>query len=114
MARILFIGNGFGPFALVLAAGGQGIQMLRHVSQFGESPCKKEVSGKRRKTSFEFKTGFADGYLTDADTWLEALESRNILTHTYEEKAAEQAVKLIRESYYPMVQRLHDGLRKRL
>ena len=60
------------------------------------------------------KVGFANGFLTDANTWLEALESRNRLTHTYEEKTAEQAVKLIRESYYPMIRRLYDELKKRL
>lgn len=60
------------------------------------------------------KVGFANGYIIDADIWLEALESRNVLTHTYDEKAAEQAVKLIRETYYPVVRRLHDELKKRL
>ena len=30
------------------------------------------------------KVGFANGYIIDADIWLEALESRNVLTHTYD------------------------------
>jgi nucleotidyltransferase substrate binding protein (TIGR01987 family) len=41
--------------------------------------------------------------LTDVDEWLEALESRNLFSHTYEHDIAQQAIALIKDKLEPML-----------
>ena len=43
------------------------------------------------------------GLLSDHAVWLEALESRNIFSHTYDNEIAEQAIELIKEKFAPML-----------
>jgi nucleotidyltransferase substrate binding protein (TIGR01987 family) len=58
------------------------------------------------RRSFEVK------YLTEADAeaFLDALKKRNLLSHTYEEEIAEKALELIRETYFPVLQRAYSTL----
>lgn len=49
------------------------------------------------------KQAFASDLIEDVDTWLSALEIRNLFIHTYQEEIALQALALIKESYYPML-----------
>lgn len=55
------------------------------------------------------------GYLNedDAEISLEALDKRNILSHTYNDEIAKEAIKLIKGKYAPMLCRLRDTLLKR-
>jgi len=46
----------------------------------------------------------------DAETFLDALKKRNLLSHTYEEKVAQEAQKLIRETYFPVLLRVYNTL----
>lgn len=59
-----------------------------------------------------FRTAFTAGYLTETETAtaLDALDKRNLLSHSYDEATAEEAVQLIRENYAPMLLSLHDRL----
>jgi nucleotidyltransferase substrate binding protein (TIGR01987 family) len=41
--------------------------------------------------------------IEDVDTWLEALESRNLFSHTYDDAMAKQAVDLIKDTFAPML-----------
>jgi len=59
------------------------------------------------------RQAFALGILPDVDQWLKALESRNRLTHTYDQKTASEAQEIIKTVYWPMLTRLMDALRKR-
>ena len=58
------------------------------------------------------RRAFEAGYLSEEDieTALDALDKRNLLSHTYDEETAEEAVALIREQYAPMLIRLRDKL----
>ncbi|MBE0645487.1 MAG: nucleotidyltransferase substrate binding protein [Bacteroidetes bacterium] len=58
------------------------------------------------------RTAFTAGYLTEAEaaTALDALDKRNLLSHSYDETAAEEAVLLIRGQYAPMLLALHARL----
>ena len=47
------------------------------------------------------KEAFHYQIISDGDRWMEMLEKRNQMAHTYDEAAAELALKLIRESYAP-------------
>ena len=55
------------------------------------------------------KKAFEMGLLADVDSWLEALESRNVFTHTYNNDIAKQAVVLIKDKLEPM---LHASVSK--
>jgi len=46
----------------------------------------------------------------DSEVFLDAISKRNLLTHTYEEKTAREAESLIRNQYYPLLQRVCDTL----
>lgn len=50
---------------------------------------------------------------SDCETFLDALDKRNLLSHTYQEEIALQAEALIKEQYHPMLQRLHVTLEKK-
>ncbi len=47
----------------------------------------------------------------DAETFLDALKKRNLLSHTYEEEAAEKALELIKQAYFPVLQRAYRMLK---
>lgn len=61
------------------------------------------------------RKGFEAEYQSeeDAERFLDALNKRNLLSHTYEEETAKEAERLIKESYTPMLRRLHDTLKDR-
>jgi nucleotidyltransferase substrate binding protein (TIGR01987 family) len=49
------------------------------------------------------KKAFEMSLLTDVDQWLEALESRNLFSHTYDSDIAAQATALIKDELEPML-----------
>jgi nucleotidyltransferase substrate binding protein (TIGR01987 family) len=49
------------------------------------------------------KKAFEMELLTDVDGWLDALGSRNLFSHTYEDDIAKQAIALIKEKLEPML-----------
>ena len=56
------------------------------------------------------KEAFRHGLITDGDAWLDMLEKRNLMAHTYDEKRADEAAHLILTSFYPALQQLHITL----
>ena len=58
------------------------------------------------------RKGFEVEYVSedDCEVFLDAISKRNLLTHTYEEKTARQAESLIKNQYYPLLQRICDTL----
>ena len=61
------------------------------------------------------RQAFETEYLNEADTEtaLDALEKRNLLTHTYEESTMLEALELIEGQFQPMLNRLLKTLEKR-
>jgi nucleotidyltransferase substrate binding protein (TIGR01987 family) len=49
------------------------------------------------------KQGFQSGILENGQGWIDALEDRNLITHTYDDSTAEKVISTIRLSYYPML-----------
>lgn len=49
------------------------------------------------------RQAFHAGFINNIDCWLQALESRNLFVHTYDDSIAEEAVSLIRERFFPML-----------
>ena len=46
--------------------------------------------------------------------WLEALEKRNLASHTYDDKILEELEELIIHTYYPILDDLKEILKKKL
>jgi len=54
------------------------------------------------------KQAFATGLIRDGQLWIDMLEERNLMAHTYDDARARQAVRLIQERYLAGLQQLHD------
>ena len=61
------------------------------------------------------RSAFEAGYLTEeeTETLLEALIKRNVLSHAYDEKTAEEAELLIKKLFAPLFRSLYDRLQRR-
>mgnify|MGYP001611221842 CR=1 FL=1 len=61
------------------------------------------------------RQAFEAGYLEekDAETLLDGLDQRNLLTHTYDAKAARQAGDLIKNRYAPALRRVYERLERK-
>jgi nucleotidyltransferase substrate binding protein (TIGR01987 family) len=58
------------------------------------------------------RQSFVLGYISqdDSELFLEALVKRNMLSHTYDEKTALEAERLIKGQYCPLLTRVHQYL----
>ena len=61
------------------------------------------------RSSFELEYISED----DSEVFLDAISKRNLLSHTYEEETALEAENLIKNQYYPLLQRVCDTLEKK-
>jgi nucleotidyltransferase substrate binding protein (TIGR01987 family) len=52
------------------------------------------------------KKGFQYEIISNGEVWMEMLENRNLMTHTYDEEIFESAVKLAVRSFYPEIKQL--------
>jgi nucleotidyltransferase substrate binding protein (TIGR01987 family) len=59
------------------------------------------------------KQAFATGLIDEGQIWIDMLEQRNLMTHTYDQARALQAVELIASHYWPQLQRLQNALEAR-
>lgn len=46
--------------------------------------------------------------ISDGDSWLHALESRNLTSHTYDEETAERVVTEIKNNFFPILKDLQN------
>ena len=56
------------------------------------------------------KQAFQSGLVRDGEAWLEMLESRNTMAHTYDEARFTEAVERVRERFFPAIRDLVDRL----
>ncbi|PTN09573.1 nucleotidyltransferase substrate binding protein [Mangrovibacterium marinum] len=47
---------------------------------------------------------FQDGYISNGKGWMRMHQSRNLASHTYDEKTAAEIIKGIRSEYFPLLQ----------
>jgi len=52
------------------------------------------------------KQAFQSDIIKDGHTWIDALNDRNLTTHTYEEEAAIEVTENIKENYFPLLKKL--------
>lgn len=60
------------------------------------------------------KKAFEYGLIKNGTLWLEALEKRNLASHTYDDKILEELEELIIHTYYPILDELKEVLKKKL
>lgn len=58
------------------------------------------------------KEAFAGQIIQEGHLWIEMLEKRNILSHTYNRHQATEAVQLIKERYFPVLKQGYLELKK--
>jgi nucleotidyltransferase substrate binding protein (TIGR01987 family) len=57
------------------------------------------------------KQAFAAKLIEDGHLWIEMLDKRNQLTHTYNEEQAKKAIDLIRNEYFPGITQVYKKLK---
>ncbi len=67
-----------------------------------------EVKSPRNTIKIAFQTEL----IADGHTWIDALEKRNLMAHTYDEKIAKEAEELIRYKYNKTIQDLSKKFRR--
>ena len=55
---------------------------------------------------------FQVGLVQDGHAWIDALEKRNLMAHTYDENTAKEAEELIRTKYYSILKMLFIELKR--
>jgi nucleotidyltransferase substrate binding protein (TIGR01987 family) len=60
------------------------------------------------------KQGFQKGFIEEGELWLDALEKRNLLTHTYDEVLAKKAELLIRDIFFQLLVKFHNQFKEKL
>jgi len=56
------------------------------------------------------QTAFQIQLITDGHVWIDALEKRNLMAHTYDEEVAKEAEQLIKQMYFPVIKELFNKL----
>lgn len=57
------------------------------------------------------QTAFQVELIIDGHAWIDALEKRNLMAHTYDESVANESEQLIKNSYYPVIKELYEKLK---
>ena len=59
------------------------------------------------------KKAFEVELICEGHSWMELLQDRNLMAHTYDEETAAKVEKLVREKYYPLLKQLYDTLKQK-
>ncbi len=59
------------------------------------------------------KQGFHVNVLNNGELWIDMLEKRNLLTHTYDQDNFNLALELIKNSYFPEITYLYEFFRRK-
>jgi len=60
------------------------------------------------------KQAFQTGYITDGDGWLDILDKRNLMTHTYDEETSQEVLDLIKNKYFDLMEQLYNTLKDKI
>jgi len=60
------------------------------------------------------KTAFQYGIIEDGEVWMDMLEKRNLLAHTYDEERFLTAVKMVKDEYYNAISQVYLYLGARI
>lgn len=57
------------------------------------------------------KEAFTNGLIQDGDLWLDMLEKRNLMSHTYDEFTANQSFQMVRDEFIHGIEQLYTKLK---
>ncbi len=60
------------------------------------------------------KEAFSSGIIHDGQLWMDMLDNRNLMAHTYQEEIFQEVVQNVHTGYFPAITRLVDYLEKEL
>lgn len=60
------------------------------------------------------KAAYASGFLSEGQVWIDMLDQRNLLSHTYDRKDFEDATEAVFSKYLPAFAKLRDKLKEEL
>lgn len=60
------------------------------------------------------QTAFQIELIKEGHIWIDALNKRNLMAHTYDENTANEAQELIRYKYYPVIKELLEKLESKV
>ncbi len=60
------------------------------------------------------KEAFSSGIIHDGELWMDMLDNRNLMAHTYQEEIFQEVVQNVHTGYFPAITRLVDYLEKEL
>ena len=76
---------------------------------------KLEYEGFSAKTPREvIKQAFQVSYISSPELWLEALDKRNLMSHTYDKEKANEAISLIKDRYFYIIRDIYFFLKNEL
>lgn len=85
------------------------IQSFEFTFELAWKALKDYLESQGVKTSFPrdaIKEAFHHEILEDGETWLKMLDKRNLIAHTYDEKKAAEALRLIRKEFFDAITRV--------
>ncbi|MCG8319854.1 MAG: nucleotidyltransferase substrate binding protein [Cytophagales bacterium] len=93
------------------------VQTYEFTFELGWKTVKDYLQEKEIEVKFPrdvIKEGFKYGIIKDGDAWIDMLQKRNLMSHTYNKKNAELAHKLIVEQYFDELYDTCQTLKKEL
>lgn len=60
------------------------------------------------------RQAFQNEIITDGEVWIEALNRRNLSSHTYNAQVLEQTLAFLRAEFYPVIEKMHTYLKNEL
>ena len=91
------------------------IQMFEVVFELAWKTLRDKLEYEGLKTNSPreaLKAAFQNGSIQNGELWIEALDNRNLLSHTYDEEKSNQARDLIRGRYFLLLKDLYHSLKK--
>lgn len=91
------------------------IQSFEFTFELAWKTLKDYLESRGTQVSFPrdvIKQAFQHEILKDGDIWLKMLDKRNLIAHTYDEEKASEALLLIRNDFFPAIERAVDFFKK--
>lgn len=60
------------------------------------------------------KEGYATAWIEEGHLWINMLDKRNQLTHTYNDAQAQKAIHIICQQYFPAIHKLYKKLKEQI
>lgn len=61
-----------------------------------------------------FRQAFQNEIIINGEVWMEALKTRNLTTHTYDDVILNNAINFLQQDFYPIVAKLYQDLKREL